>query len=296
MKYKNVNRSIKSTLVYILFTGPAVLLFVSFILIPLIMALRYSLFDWNGISKTYNFVGLSNYVNVFSEKAFIESIGFSFLYTLIITIILNLSGLLIALALNSKLKFRTALRGAYFLPMVISAVVVGYIWNMIIVRFFPYIGDLTGIELLTKSWFSYPNTAFVSLVIAATWQSFGYFMMVYLAGLQSVPTELMEAAEIDGAGAMKKFFRITLPMIKPSITICIFLGLISGLKSFDLNYSLTGGGPFGSTTSMALQIYLDAFKRDLLSYASAKAIIFSIIFAVISFTQVALMKKGEVEL
>ena len=120
-------------------------------------------------------------------------------------------------------------------------------------------------------------------------------MMIYLTGLQGVPKELLEAAQIDGASPIARFLKVIFPMIRHSITICVFLGLVTGLKAFDLIYSLTNGGPFGSTTSMAFQIYLDAFKRDMLSYASAKAIIFCIMFAAISLTQVALMKRKEVE-
>lgn len=295
MKAKNLKARIRDNLTYVFFTGPATLLFCAFVLVPLVLALYYSLHDWNGISINYNFIGFKNYTKVFSETAFLKSFGFTFSYMLVSAITLNGFGLLVALALNTNLKLRTALRGAYFMPMVISAVVVGYLWNIIIVRLFPYLGQATGLAVLQKNWFSYPDTAFASLIIASLWQSFGYYMLLYLTGLQSVPSELTEAAAIDGANSFQRFIRVTVPMMRPTFTTCIFLSIIGGLKAFDLTYSLTGGGPFGSTTSIALQIYLDAYKRDLLSYASAKAIIFCLIIVVLTFVQVALMQRKEVE-
>lgn len=277
------------------FIGPAVLLFSAFVLIPIVLAVYYSLHDWNGISIRYNYIGFDNYLGVFGERAFLRSFRFTFSYMAVSALLLNGVGLLVALALNARLKLRTALRGAYFMPLVISAVVVGYLWNIIIVRLFPYLGGALQIPLLTKNWFSYPDTAFASLIIASLWQSFGYYMLLYLTGLQSVPQELMEAAAIDGASAWQRFFHVAAPMMRPTFTTCIFLSIIGGLKAFDLAYSLTSGGPYGSTTSIALQIYLDAFKRDLLSYGSAKAIIFCLMIVLISFIQVGLMRRKEVE-
>ena len=277
------------------FIGPAMLLFTAFVLIPIILAVYFSLHDWNGISIHYNYIGAQNYLNVFTERAFLRSFRFTFSFMAVSALLLNLFGLLVALALNARLKARTLLRGAYFMPLVISSVVVGYLWNIIIVRLFPYLGEVLGIPLLVKNWFSYPDTAFASLIIATLWQNFGYYMLLYLTGLQSVPHELLEAAAIDGAGSVQRFFRVAVPMMRPTFTTCVFLSIISGLKAFDLAYSLTSGGPFGSTTSIALQIYLDAFKRDLLSYGSAKAIIFCLIIVLISFLQLGVMRRKEVE-
>lgn len=278
------------------FTLPAMLLIISFILIPLIMALYYSLHDWNGISVDFHFIGLQNYIDLFHEEAFLTSFRFTFLYMIVTAAGLNILGFLAALALNRKLKLRNVLRAAYFLPMVICGVSVGYIWNVIVVRLFPNIGVLLGSELLQKNWLSIPGTAFAALIIAAGWQSFGYYMMIYLTGLQGIPPELLEAASIDGAGRFSRFFRITLPLMRPTITVSIFLSIVSGLKSFDLIYALTSGGPYGSTTSIALSIYLDAFKRNLLSYGSAKAILFCLIIMMISLVQVKTMNRKEVEL
>lgn len=284
-----------NNLTYAFFVGPALILFATFVLTPLVLAFYYALHDWNGISVSYNYIGFDNFLRVFKEPAYLKSFGFSFSFMAVCAVILNLFGLLIALALNQKLKLRTAFRTVYFMPMVISAVVVGYLWNIIIIRFFPWLGEVVGSSLLQKNWFSYQNTAFASLVISTVWQSFGYYMLLYLTGLQTIPGEMLEAAAIDGAGGFKRMVKVAFPLMLPTFTTCIFLSVINGLKAFDLIYSLTAGGPFGGTTSIAMQIYLDAYKRDLLSYASAKAIIFSLIILTIAFIQVGLMRKKEVE-
>lgn len=295
MRSKNPKAWAQDKLVLLFFIGPALLLFSAFVLIPIILAVYYALHDWNGISISYNFIGLRNFVRVFQESAFIRSFRFTFSFMFFSALLLNGFGLVVALALNTRLKLRTMLRGLYFMPLVISSVVVGYLWNIIIVRLFPYLGQLLSLPLLQKNWFSYPDTAFAALIIATLWQSFGYYMLLYLTGLQAVPNELMEAAAIDGASPWQRFYHVAVPIMRPTFTTCIFLSIISGLKAFDLTYSLTAGGPFGSTTSIALQIYLDAFKRDLLSYGSAKAILFCLIIVLVSFLQVGLMRRKEVE-
>lgn len=293
---KRTIKKIKQTGLYLLFTGPAMLFFSVFILCSLGLVIYYSFRDWNGISPTSSFVGLQNYLRVFKDADFRASLLFTIKYTAVTVVLVNVLALLLAVALNTKIKARGLLRASFFTPMVISSVTSGYLWNFIIVRLFPMLGEWTGIEALKKNWFSSPDLAFNALILVTVWQLTGYYMLIYLTGLQGVPQELVEAARIDGAGRLQTFFRITLPMIRSSITICLFLTMVSGFKSFDLNYSLTNGGPFGTTQSLSFQIYLDAFKRDAISYASAKAVIFSILIAVVAILQVTLTKRKEVEL
>lgn len=281
---------------YVLFTGPAMLLFFSLFICSTGLGIYYSMRDWNGITPTSNFVGLQNYFKVFSDTSSRSSLLFTLRYTLIMVVLLNVLALLLAVGLNTKIKGRGLLRAAFFTPMIISAVTSGYLWNFIVVHLFPMIGKMTGIAALEKDWMSYPDLAFAAIVIVSVWQMTGYYMLIYLTGLQGVPQEIVEAATIDGAGPVQTFFRVKLPMIRSSVTICLFLSLVNGFKSFDLNYSLTNGGPFGTTQSFAFQIYLDAFKRDAISYASAKAVLFSILIAVVAGLQVLLTRRKEVEL
>lgn len=171
-----------------------------------------------------------------------------------------------------------------------------HLWNFIIGTFMPYMGKTVGIGIFEKNWLAYPVTAFLSLVIVSLWQGTGYYMIIYLAGLQNVPSDILEAAKIDGAGAKACFFKIILPLIRPSITICLFLSIVNSLKAFDLNYSLTTGGPYGTTKTIAYQIFLDAFNADQLSYASAKAVIFSIVIGIVAIAQVRVTRRKEVEM
>jgi raffinose/stachyose/melibiose transport system permease protein len=286
---------LRQTLVYTLFVGPMSVLFVLFIMVPFLRAILYSFQDWNGISSDIHWIGWKNYVNVFKDTAFAHTISFSLKYVIATVVLFNLIGLLLALVLNLGLKTRKLLRTAFFLPTVLGTVVVGFLWNFIINHLFPQIGDLTGIPLFNESWMTSPKIAFWAIVMVTVWQGVGYYMIIYLAGLQGVPSELFEAAEIDGAGRWTRFWSIILPLLRPSITICLFFSLVSGFKSFDLNYSLTMGGPFGTTESISYQIYQDAFSKDLFSYASAKAVVFFLVLATFTIVQVTIMKRKEVE-
>lgn len=286
----------KNNLIYTVFVAPAILLTILFVFVPLFIGIYYSFRDWNGISISSHFVGIRNYSNALSDKAFLGTIGFTLKYALVMVISYNILGLVLAILLNRNLKLKGILRAVYFMPIVIGTATVGYLWNFIIGTFMPYMGKTFGIGIFEKNWLAYPVTAFLSLVIVSLWQGTGYYMIIYLAGLQSVPSDILEAAKIDGAGAKACFFKIILPLIRPSITICLFLSIVNSLKAFDLNYSLTSGGPYGTTKTIAYQIFLDAFNADQLSYASAKAVIFSIVIGIVAIAQVRVTRRKEVEM
>ncbi len=294
MKNKTVKK-LKKNITFTLFVAPAVILFSVFILYPFLRSILYSLRDWNGISTSSSFIGLDNYTKAFKDTKFLGTVSFTVKYTVILMVLSNFISLLLALALNMPLKIRGALRASFFMPMMMGSITIGYLWNFTIVRIFPIIGKTLSLSAMQKNWFAYPETAFWALIIVSVWHLIGYYMLIYLAGLQSIPTELNESAEIDGATAWKKFCHITFPLLRPSLTICTFLSLLSGLKSFDLNYALTKGGPFGTTQSIAFQIYMDAFDNNQLSYASAKAVILCIAIAAISALQIKLTSGKEIE-
>ena len=285
----------RRTLIYLIFVGPMLVFFITFILLPFFRSILYSFQDWNGISSQINWVGWKNYMKVWSDTNFIRTMSFTMKYAATTVVALNVLGLLLAVALNTGLKMRNALRTAFFLPTVMGTVIIGFIWNFIIMRMFPQIGEATGLQIFKVSWLSFPQYSFWAIIIVTVWHGVGYYIIIYLAGLQGVSRELLEAAEIDGAGKLNKFWNIVIPLIRPSITICLFLSIISGFKSFDINYSLTMGGPYGTTESISLQIYQDAFSKDLFSYASAKAVVFFLILAFFSIFQVAILKRKEVE-
>lgn len=286
----------RNRLLYAAFVVPVVLFFTLVILIPFIRAIIYSFQDWDGISTQVGWAGLDNYKQLLHDKGFRTSFTFTLKYVAATTILLNVIGLVLAIILNHAFKLRNVYRTIFFLPYVIGSVIVGFVFQFIIVNLFPQIGEATGWTILTKNWLSLPDYAFWSIVMVAVWQSVGYFMIIYLAGLQGVPKDLEEAAEIDGAGWWHRTWHVVFPLIRPSITINLFLAIANGFKGFDLNYALTGGGPFGSTESLAYHIYNEGFGKNLFTYASAKAVVFFLIVAAITIIQTAVMKRREVEM
>lgn len=282
-------------LVYFIFVAPAVIFFTLIVLIPFLRAIQYSFQDWDGISSHAGWAGWGNYQKLIHDEGFLKSFVFTIKYVAVTTILLNVFGLLLALALNQAFKIRNLLRTVFFLPYVIGSVIVGFIWQFIITNMFTEIGSATGWTLLQKNWLSLPNYAFWSIVLVAVWQSVGYYMIIYLAGLQGVSKDLLEAAQIDGAGYWSRMWNVTFPLIRPAITINVFLAIANGFKGFDLNYALTGGGPFGSTESLAYHIYTEGFGRNMFSYASAQAVVFFLVLAAVTLIQATVLKRREVE-
>ncbi|HOV66530.1 MAG TPA: sugar ABC transporter permease, partial [Bacillota bacterium] len=207
----------------------------------------------------------------------------------------NIFALLLAVVLNSEIKGRNALRAAFYIPNIISLIVIGYIWRFIFTSGFDSLYQLTHFKLFELSWLGNGNMAFISVVIVSVWHAIGFYMVIYLAGLQTVPKELIEAAMIDGASLITRFFKITLPMIMPSITVCIFYSLSNGLKAFDVIFSLTDGGPGTATTSIALDIYRTAFVVSRFGYGTAKSVVLFLVILLLTFFQVRVFTSREVE-
>ncbi|GGH12670.1 carbohydrate ABC transporter permease [Paenibacillus segetis] len=282
--------------IYAAFVAPAIIFFTLIILIPFLRAIIFSFQDWDGISSNIAWIGWGNYERLLHDESFWNSFKFTVKYVLATTIFLNVFGLMLALGLNRAIKGRNLLRTVFFLPYVMGSVIVGFIWQFIITNLFNEIGVSTGWALFQKNWLSLPDYAFWSIVMVAVWQSVGYFMIIYLSALQGVSKDLVEASEIDGAGYWSRMRNVVFPLIRPAITINLFLAIANGFKGFDLNYSLTGGGPFGTTQSLAYHIYTEGFGRNLFTYASAKAVIFFLILATVTIVQSAVLKRREVEL
>jgi raffinose/stachyose/melibiose transport system permease protein len=292
-----MNRNHKRKIVtYIAFVFPAVFFFSLIILLPFIRAIIYSFQDWNGISAHIKWVGIANYKELVHDKEFWDAAKFTFKFVVWCTLLSNVFGFGLALMLNKPLKTRNLLKVIFFLPYIIASILAGFIWNFIFSQVLPHIGEVLHISILQTNWLSSPNYAFWSLALVFLWQFSGYLMIIYYAGLQGVPADLVEAAEIDGANRWSAFRFIVLPLMRPAFTICLFLALSSCFKVFDLTLSLTKGGPFGSTQSLAYHIYHEAFERNNYTLASAKAVIFFLILSVITVMQVGFMKRREVEM
>lgn len=278
------------------FTLPILVSIIVVFYYPFMMTIRYSLTKWNGISKHPKFVGLDNFQQIFMGDAnFANAAWFTIKYALAYIILVNVLAILLALVLDMKLKSTNWLRAAFFIPYILSLVIVGFIWKFIFMQGFESLGASTGWGIFQLSWLGDQNLAFISILLVSLWQSIGFYLVIYIAGLQSVPDDLKEAATVDGAGPVRRFFSVTLPLLAPSITISVFMALTNSIKVFDVILSLTGGGPGGTTYSVAYDIYRDTFQNNLYGYGTAKALILFVAVLLITVVQLTIFKRREVE-
>lgn len=284
----------KKQLTYWIFLAPVLITFAIAQAIPFIMGIVYSFTNWNGVSATVSFNGLSNYAAIFKDKDFFNAFLFTIQYTIVAVILLNLFGFLLAMLGTRETKISRALRTIFFMPNLIGGLILGFIWLFIFMQVFQNIGTMTHQAWLT-GWLSDQKTGLAGLIILTIWQMAGYYMLIYISSIQSVPPEVIEAAKIDGANAFQRTWSITLPMIRPAFTICLFLTLSNSFKLYDQNLSLTNGGPSNSTTMLAMNIYKTAFSYNQMGQAQAKAVIFFIVVALIGLTQVYFSSRKEIE-
>lgn len=290
-KAKRNSSKLKSALFFI---GPAALFYLIFIFVPLVQAVYYSFTDWNLGSQTVNFVGLSNYIEAFTnDPNFRTSLFLTFQYTALVVVVQNVLALSIALLIENRNKTKSLFRTAFFLPNMVSLIISAFMWSFIFTVVLPQLAEL-GLGFLDQGWLGNPDVALYSIIIVAVWRGTGYMMLIYIAALQGVPQELMEAAVIDGAGPIQRFMNVTFPSIRHAITICVFLTLNEAFKVFDVVYGLTGGGPGRSTQVIALNIYEEAFSRNFrYGYANAKAMILFVVILIITIIQVRLTSGKE---
>lgn len=277
-----------------LFLSPILLAFLFVIVVPLFYGIYYSFTNWNGIG-TPVFKGFSNYVKILSDIDFRNSIFFTVKFVIASVIIINITGLTLALLVTQEIKGKTLFRTIFFMPNLIGGLILGFIWQFVFLEGLNAIGEAMGFEAL-KGWLSTTNTGFWGLIILTTWQMSGYIMIIYIAYLEGVPQELIEAAKIDGANPFQILWNIIFPLVAPAFTVSMFLTLSNSFKLYDQNLSLTGGAPFKSTQMIAMNIYNTAFSDNKMAYAQSKAILFFIVVATISLIQVYYNKKREVEL
>ena len=293
MKRKNLMEK-KMFRQYLLLVLPGFVIFTIGLIIPLVMAFRYSLTDWDGMSAEKIFVGLENYINLFQDKEFLDAWWFTIRFTIGNTVIQNIAALLFALALDSGIKAQKFYRTILFIPCLVSAVIVGFVWLKMFSNVLPEVNEVFGTSI-NFLLFGEKRTVLTGLLIANNWQWIGYWMLIYLAGLQSVPSDLYEAAKVDGAGPIKRFFNVTIPMLAPSITICV-VGITTGsLKVYDLLVSSTKGGPGRASTSVIYQTYTTAINGRQYGYGSAMSVTLVVVLLLVALIQVRGLKKKEVQ-
>lgn len=282
---------------YALFTLPLVFIFTLVVVIPFMIGIGYSFFSWDGLPLNPKiFVGFQNYTDLFTDSRFLTSAGHTVLYTIFAIILINVLGLAFALMVTGRLRVRNTARAMLFMPYLIGGLILGYIWKFIFTDAFQAIGEMTGLTGIFFNWLLDPRFALAALVVVSTWQMAGYIMIIYITGIMAIPDEVMEAAQVDGAGFWQTLFKIKFPLIMPSFTICLFLTLSNSFKIFDVNLSLTGGGPSNATEMFAMNIYNEIFSLNHFGYGQAKAIIFFLVVAVITMVQVTITKRREVEM
>lgn len=276
------------------FVVPPMLIWALVVIVPLVYGLYLTLTDWNGLSNNYNIIGLKNYVDVFSDSTFVDSLLKTFIYVFFVVVLSNVLGIILALLLTAGIRMQSIFRTCFFASNMIGGIVMGYIWNYIFSFAMTKIGELTNIGVLKTSWLTDPVMAMVALIVVTVWQLSGYLMVIYVAGFSNIPSEIIEAARIDGTNSWQLFRMIKLPMIMSSVTICTFMAISKAFMSFDVNLSLTGGGPFKSTELLALKIYQTAFSNFEYGKGQAEAVVLFVIVAIISIIQVSISKKKEV--
>lgn len=270
------------------FVLPTLIAFAVFFVIPFIMGFYLSFTKFKVITNV-SFVGFKNYIKAFTiDGDFIHALGFTSLFTVVSIITVNVFAFLLALLLTAGIKGTNFFRSVFFMPNLIGGIVLGYIWNLLINGFLLHFFG----EDITFS----AKYGFWGLVILTNWQLIGYMMVIYIAGLQNIPSDMLEAASIDGASPLRILFTIKIPMVMPSITICMFLTLTNSFKMFDQNLALTNGAPGSSTEMLALNIYKTFYGRTgFQGVGQAKAVMFFILVAVIAFVQLKLTNKKEIE-
>ena len=282
---------------FVLFLGPTLLLYLVIEVIPLIMGVVYSFTDWDGIATEIGFVGFKNYIDLFTDDPrFWKSMLFTFENTAVVVIVSNLIGFVLAYNLSKKIPFRNFMRAAFYLPRLIGGVILGFVWQFIFLNIFPFLGEKFGIGVFQLSWLGTPATSFWALAIVQAWGFAGYMMIIYVAGLTAISSDYIEAAVIDGATAGQQLRHVILPLMMPAITECLFLSLLNSFKVYDVNLSLTGGGPYRSSEAITMNVYTTAFAESQLGYGSAKAIIMALVIIAVTLLQVKLTSKKEVQM
>lgn len=271
-----------------IFALPGMFCFFAVVIIPFIYGVYLTFTDWDGVAEVKNFIGLANFRKVIEDHEFWTSMLLTFKYVILVVLLVNIIAFAIAYLLTRGFKGQNFFRAGFFTPNLIGGIVLGYIWQFVFSRVFVNIGESTGWSLFEASWLSDPNKAFAAMVLVSVWQLSGYMILIYVAGFMGLSEDVMEAASIDGASGWLKMRKIVLPLMMSSITICLFLTLSRAFMVYDVNLSLTAGGPYGTTEMAAMHVYEKAFTSRQFGAGQAEALILFIVVACISGLQVYL--------
>ena len=269
------------------FLAPSLILFLFIILVPLVRGVQYTFTNWDGLMPKLNYVGLKNYITVIHDKDLIQPICNTILFTLVTVVAINVIGLAVAMAVNKEFKGVNVIKSIIFIPLVVSLVLVSQMWMYVYSDFFSMLGWKS--PLIDK------KTSMLGLCIMSIWRESGLAMMIYLAGLKNSPTEINEAAIIDGANFWQRFRNVTVPFLAPAFTYCIPLWLAAGLRMYDYSFVATSGGPQHSTETMAYYIYSYLFPYNKVGYGQTVAVLYLIVCIILSNVVTRTLRKREFE-
>ncbi|WP_343243663.1 sugar ABC transporter permease [Streptomyces sp. SID13726] len=277
------------------FMAPALLLFAFVVLVPSARGVYYAFTDWDGLNPHYALVGFGNFTDMLRDEDAVQAIWHTLLIAVSITVVQNAVGLLLALGVNTAIKSRNLLRVFLFAPAVVTPIVTAYLWRNLLGTDGAVNSLLgaVGLGSWEQDWLGSPDLALWAVVGVIVWQFAGYSMVIFLAGLQSVPHEILEAAALDGAGPVRRFWSVTRPLLAPAFTINLMLSIIGGIKLFDQVFALTGGGPGHATDTLSTLIYKDAFALGEFGYSIALAVVLTIIVAIASTGQYFVLARSE---
>lgn len=278
----------------LLLAVPALIFYGFAVVVPAVRGAGLAFTNWDGLSRTFDIVWFDNFIRIFTTQSSLDALKMTLVFAIAVTVLQNGIGLVLALGVNSGLKSQNFLRVLLFAPVVITPVVVAYLWKFLLTPngAVNSLLGIVGLDSAAPSWLGDPFWAATSVISMIVWQHAGYSMVIYIAGLQSIPQEINEASAVDGAGAWRRFWSITWPMLAPATAINVMLTIIGGLKMFTEVFVLTGGGPGGSTETLSTLLYKSAFQFNEFGYGIAMALVLAVIVIFFSAAQQRMTRKG----
>ncbi|PNV61352.1 sugar ABC transporter permease [Clostridium sp. chh4-2] len=283
----------KSTILEFLIVIPALSFYLIFVIYPLLGGIFYSLTDWNGVSASFKFINIENYIKLFQDKYVLEPLKNTFIYAFFTTIILNILGLAMAVGTENVSHGKNVFRALLFVPAVVSSILVGFVFNFFFANVLADIGKAWNLPLLANNILGSTKHSLWMGILVSSWKMAGWYMVIYIAGLQNIDQSLYDAADIDGATSWKRFRYVTFPLLAPSFTINMVLAVERAFKEYDMIFALTGGGPGRSSEVISMTIYNESFTNKRAGYGAALGVVLFVIIVVITLFQMKVLRRRE---
>lgn len=281
------------------FILPSFVLYTMFVIWPTLSSINYSFTSWDGINPEVRYIGLDNFKEMWDSPRVHNALKNTIFLAVMLVLLENIVALSLAVLVDKVKWMRNLFRSIFYFPVLMSGIIMGFIWMIILNYNFGVVNQLlemTGLGFLKMDWLGNPDFAMLSIILSTVWKASGYYMIIYLAGLQGIPQELLEAASIDGAGRWKQFIHVTFPLLAGATTVCVMLSMIGSLKLFDQIAVMTNGGPGFATETLTYIIYRVAFGEGRQGFGTALAFVLFVLILMISLIQIKLLRKREVQM